>query len=225
MHLKQIEVQGFKSFADRLCLKFNDGVTCIVGPNGCGKSNVSDAIRWVLGEQRASDLRTGKGNKMDQVIFKGTNTRKPMGYCEVSLTFDNADRTLQSDTDTVVITRKMYKTGESEYYINGQRDKLKNLINLFRDTGIGKDGYSVIGQGKIDSFLTAKPEDRRQIFEEAAGISKYKASRNEAMKSLDKTQVNLDLTAERLRGYEERIAPLEKQAVIAIRAGDRKSVV
>lgn len=223
MHLKQIEVQGFKSFADRLCLKFNDGVTCIVGPNGCGKSNVSDAIRWVLGEQRASDLRTGKGNKMDQVIFKGTNTRKPMGYCEVSLTFDNADRTLQSDTDTVVITRKMYKTGESEYYINGQRDKLKNLINLFRDTGIGKDGYSVIGQGKIDSFLTAKPEDRRQIFEEAAGISKYKASRNEAMKSLDKTQVNLDLTAERLRGYEERIAPLEKQAVIAIRAGEIKS--
>ena len=223
MHLKRIEVYGFKSFADKLCLNFNDGVTCIVGPNGCGKSNVSDAIRWVLGEQRASDLRTGKGNKMDQVIFKGTSNRKPMGYCEVSLAFENMDRTLPLDTDEVVITRKMWKTGESEYYINGQRDKLKNLINLFRDTGIGKDGYSVIGQGKIDSFLTAKPEDRRQIFEEAAGISKYKASRNEALKSLEKTRVNLDLTAERLRGYEDRMEPLEKQAITAIRAGEIKA--
>ena len=223
MHLKRIEVYGFKSFADKLCLNFNDGVTCIVGPNGCGKSNVSDAIRWVLGEQRASDLRTGKGNKMDQVIFKGTSTRKPMGYCEVSLSFDNTDRTLAKDADEVVITRKMWRTGESEYYINGQKDKLKNLINLLRDTGIGKDGYSVIGQGKIDSFLTAKPEDRRQIFEEAAGISKYKASRAEAMKSLEKTQVNLDLTGERLRGYEERMEPLEQQATVAIRAGEIKT--
>ena len=139
MRLKKIDVYGFKSFADKLCLTFNDGVTCIVGPNGCGKSNISDAIRWVLGEQRASDLRTGKGNKMDQVIFKGTNNRKAMAYCEVSLTFENEDRTLNLDADEVVITRKMYRTGESEYYINGKRDLLKNLINLFRDTGIGKD--------------------------------------------------------------------------------------
>ena len=218
MHLKRIEIYGFKSFADKLCLNFNDGVTCIVGPNGCGKSNVSDAIRWVLGEQRASDLRTGKGNKMDQVIFKGTSSRKPMAYCEVSLTFENSDRTLNMDADEVIITRKMYRTGESEYYINNKRDLLKNLINLFRDTGIGKDGYSVIGQGKIDSFLTAKPEDRRQIFEEAAGISKYKANRNEALRSLEKTQMNLDVKSAVLRSYEERIEPLEKQAAVAIQA-------
>ena len=223
MHLKRLEAYGFKSFADRLCLNFNDGVTCIVGPNGCGKSNVSDAIRWVLGEQRAQDLRTGKGNKMDQVIFKGTSSRKPMGYCEVTLVFDNQDRTLNLDSDEVIITRKMYRTGESEYYINKQRDKLKNLINLFRDTGIGKDGYSVIGQGKIDSFLTAKPEDRRQIFEEAAGISKYKANRKEAINSLEKTQANLDLVIERLHGYEGRIVPLEKQALVAIKASELKN--
>ena len=223
MRLKKIDVYGFKSFADKLCLTFNDGVTCIVGPNGCGKSNISDAIRWVLGEQRASDLRTGKGNKMDQVIFKGTNNRKAMAYCEVSLTFENEDRTLNLDADEVVITRKMYRTGESEYYINGKRDLLKNLINLFRDTGIGKDGYSVIGQGKIDSFLTAKPEDRRQIFEEAAGISKYKANRTEAMRSLDKTQINLDLKTTILRSYEEQIEPLEKQAAVAIKAAGIKS--
>ena len=222
MKLKRIELYGFKSFADKLCLNFNDGVTCIVGPNGCGKSNISDAIRWVLGEQNAQDLRTGKGNKMEQVIFKGTDNRKPMSYCEVSLTFENKNRTLSINSDEVVITRKMYRTGDSEYYINRQRNKLKNIIDLLRDTGIGKDGYSVIGQGKIDSFLTAKPEDRRQIFEEAAGISKYKANRKEAMKRLEKTQTNLDLTAERLHGYESRMEPLEKQAEVARKAGELK---
>ena len=222
MHLKRLEAHGFKSFADRLVLNFNDGVTCIVGPNGCGKSNVSDAIRWVLGEQKATDLRTGKGNKMDQVIFKGTNSRKPMGYCEVTLVFDNTDRVLSIDADEVIITRKMYRTGGSEYYINKKADKLKNLINLFRDTGIGKDGYSIIGQGKIDSFLTAKPEDRRQIFEEAAGISMYKANRAEAMKSLAKTESNLVLIEGSLTSLTERINPLEKQAVVAIKAQELK---
>lgn len=222
MHLKRLEAYGFKSFADRLVLNFTDGVTCIVGPNGCGKSNISDAIRWVLGEQNAQDLRTGKGRKMDQVIFKGTTNRKPMAYCEVTLTFDNKDRTLLVDSDEVSVMRKMYRTGESEYYINNQRDKLKNLINLFRDTGIGKDGYSIIGQGKIDTFLTAKPEDRRQIFEEAAGITKYKANRKEATRSLEKTQVNLDLVTERLRSLESRMEPLKKQAIIAEKANNFK---
>lgn len=225
MHLKRIEVYGFKSFADKLILNFNDGVTCIVGPNGCGKSNISDAIRWVLGEQNAKDLRTGKGNKMEQIIFKGTDNRKPMKYCEVSLTFDNADRILQIDAEEVTITRKMYITCESEYYINRERCKLKNIIDMLRDTGIGKDGYSVIGQGKIDSFLTAKPEDRRQIFEEAAGISKYKANRKEALKNLEKTQANLDIVTERLRGYEVRMEPLEKQAAIATKAAELKGKI
>jgi chromosome segregation protein len=223
MHLKKIEAYGFKSFADKLCLEFNDGVTCIVGPNGCGKSNVSDAIRWVLGEQNAQELRTGKGNKMDQVIFKGTDNRRAMAYCEVSLVFDNTDRKLAVDADEVVITRKMYRTGESEYYINKQKDKLKNLINILRDTGIGKDGYSVIRQGKIETFLDAKPEDRRLIFEEAAGISKYKANRKEALKSLESTKTDMNLVAERLHGYETRIEPLEIQAETAEKAADLKS--
>ncbi len=215
MNLKKLEAYGFKSFADKLTLEFNSGVTCIVGPNGCGKSNVSDAIRWVLGEQSPKNLR---GKSMQEVIFNGTANRKALGYCEVSLYFDNTDRTYALDADEVIIKRKLFRSGDSEYYINNQTARLRDILDLFRDTGIGKDGYSVIGQGKIDGFLSAKPEDRRQIFEEAAGISKYKAKRIESQRKLDRTNDNLLRIKDKLDVYETRMAPLEKQSQEALRA-------
>lgn len=215
MNLKKLEAYGFKSFADKLTLEFNTGVTCIVGPNGCGKSNVSDAIRWVLGEQSPKNLR---GKSMQEVIFNGTANRKALGYCEVSLYFDNTDRTYALDADEVIIKRKLFRSGDSEYYINNQTARLRDILDLFRDTGIGKDGYSVIGQGKIDGFLSAKPEDRRQIFEEAAGISKYKAKRIESQRKLDRTNDNLLRIKDKLDVYETRMAPLEKQSQEALRA-------
>lgn len=215
MHLKKIVAYGFKSFADKMELDFNNGVTCIVGPNGCGKSNVSDAIRWVLGEQSPKILRC---KNMQEIIFNGTENRKALGYCEVSLLFDNSDRTYAVECDELNITRKLYRSGDSEYYINNEKVRLKDILDLFRDTGIGKDGYSVVGQGKIDSFLNAKPEDRRQIFEEAAGISKYKAKRLEASRKLEKTASNIEIIRGSLVSYEQRIAPLQKQAVITLKA-------
>lgn len=215
MNLKKLEAYGFKSFADKLTLEFNSGVTCIVGPNGCGKSNVSDAIRWVLGEQSPKNLR---GKSMQEVIFNGTANRKALGYCEVSLYFDNTDRTYALDADEVIIKRKLFRSGDSEYYINNETARLRDILDLFRDTGIGKDGYSVIGQGKIDGFLSAKPEDRRQIFEEAAGISKYKAKRIESQRKLDRTNDNLLRIKDKLDVYETRMAPLEKQSQEALRA-------
>lgn len=219
MNLKKIEAYGFKSFADKLTLNFNEGVTCIVGPNGCGKSNVSDAIRWVLGEQSPKNLR---GKSMQEVIFAGTENRKAMGYCEVSLFFDNADRTYAYDADEVVIKRKLFRSGDSEYYINNNLCRLRDILDLFRDTGIGKDGYSVVGQGKIDSFLSARPEDRRQIFEEAAGISKFRARRTESERKLEKTADNLLRIKDKLDVYEERMTPLRKQAEEALKARDLK---
>lgn len=215
MHLRRIEAYGFKSFADKIELDFNNGVTCIVGPNGCGKSNVSDAIRWVLGEQSAKVLRC---KNMQEIIFNGTANRKALGYCEVSLFFDNTDKTYNIDCEELTITRKLYRSGDSEYYINKEKARLKDILDLFRDTGIGKDGYSVVGQGKIDAFLSAKPEDRRQIFEEAAGISKYKAKRLEATRKLEKTANNIEIIKGSLASYEQRIAPLEKQAKITLKA-------
>lgn len=215
MNLKKLEAYGFKSFADKLTLEFNSGVTCIVGPNGCGKSNVSDAIRWVLGEQSPKNLR---GKSMQEVIFNGTANRKALGYCEVALYFDNVDRTYAIDADEVIIKRKLFRSGDSEYYINNEQSRLRDILDLFRDTGIGKDGYSVVGQGKIDSFLSAKPEDRRQIFEEAAGISKYKAKRIESQRKLDRTNDNLLRIKDKLDVYEDRMAPLEKQSQEAMRA-------
>ncbi len=219
MNIKKIEAYGFKSFADKLSLEFEKGVTCIVGPNGCGKSNVSDAIKWVLGEQSSKALR---GTSMKDVIFKGTQARKPMGYCEVSLFFDNTTRTYDINADELIITRKLYKSGESEYLINRQNARLKDIIDLFRDTGIGKDGYSVVGQGKITQFLNAKPEDRRQIFEEAAGISKYKANRLIAQRKLDSTDSYLENINFKLGTLEERIAPLTKQAEDTLKARELK---
>ncbi len=188
LYLKKVEIQGFKSFADKTEVVFNDRITAIVGPNGSGKSNISDAIRWVLGEQSVKSLR---GNKMEDVIFSGTEKRKALGYSEVSISFDNAEGKIPIEYREVVVTRRMFRSGESEYYINKNICRLKDIRELFMDTGIGKDGYSIIGQGKIDEILSNKPEDRRNIFEEAAGIIKYKAKKQEALRKLERTKTNL----------------------------------
>ena len=188
MRLKKLEIYGFKSFADRVEMRFDQGVTGIVGPNGCGKSNISDAVRWVLGEQSAKQLR---GAKMEDVIFNGTEKRRRLSYCEVILTFDNSDHSLPIEYEEVAIARRVYRTGESEYTINRAACRLKDVIDLFRDTGVGRDGYSLVGQGRVDEILSSKSEDRRQIFEEAAGIVKYRARRNEAERRMENTRMNL----------------------------------
>lgn len=188
LHLKKVSIQGFKSFADRTEIEFKRGITAIVGPNGSGKSNIADAIRWVLGEQSVKVLR---GDKMEDVIFSGTETRKALGYAEVTIVFDNRDETIPIDFQEVAITRRMFRSGESEYYINKSPCRLKDVRELFMDTGIGKDGYSIVGQGRIDEILSTKPEDRRNIFEEAAGIIKYKSKKAEAEKKLESTNNNL----------------------------------
>lgn len=188
MHLKKIYIQGFKSFANKTEIEFNNDITAIVGPNGSGKSNISDAIRWVLGEQ---SIKTLRGNKMQDVIFSGTDKRKALGYAEVTITFDNTDKTIPVDYQEIAVTRRMFRSGESEYYLNKNSCRLKDIRELFMDTGIGKDGYSIVGQGRIDEILSTKPEDRRNIFEEAAGIVKYKSKKTEAERRLNKTQENL----------------------------------
>ena len=188
LHLKKVEIQGFKSFADKVEIEFKEGITAIVGPNGRGKSNISDAIRWVLGEQSVKTLR---GNKMEDVIFSGTNIRKPLGYAEVTITFDNKDGIIPVDYQEVAITRRMFRSGESEYYLNKNSCRLKDVKEIFMDTGVGKDGYSIIGQGRVDEILSSRPEDRRNIFEEAAGIVKFKSKKIEAEKKLEKTEDNL----------------------------------
>ena len=182
MELTAIEIVGFKSFPDKIRVEFGKGVTAIVGPNGSGKSNIADAVRWVLGEQSAKTLR---GSRMEDVIFAGTERRKPLGFAQVTLFLGNEDRALPIDYDQVVIRRRLYRSGESEYMINGARCRLKDVQELLMDTGIGKDGYSMIGQGQIDQLLSSKPQDRRLIFEEAAGITKYKTRREEAEKKLE----------------------------------------
>ncbi|MDR7869916.1 MAG: chromosome segregation protein SMC [Tissierellaceae bacterium] len=188
MYLKKIDIHGFKSFADRTTIEFKDDITAIVGPNGSGKSNISDAIRWVLGEQSVKSLR---GNKMEDVIFSGTDKRRALGFAEVTIYFDNTDNSIPVDFSEVAVTRRMFRSGESEYYINKSACRLKDVRTLFMDTGIGKDGYSIIGQGRIDEVLSNKPEDRRNIFEEAAGIIKYKTKKEETERKLDRTQENL----------------------------------
>ena len=177
MYLKKLEIQGFKSFADKTIFEFRPGITAVVGPNGSGKSNIGDAVRWVLGEQSSKNLR---GNKMEDVIFAGTKSRNPSGFALVTLTIDNADRTLNVDNDIVAITRKLYRSGESEYLINGKSSRLKDISELFMDTGLGKDGYSIIGQGRIAEIVSAKSSERREIFEEASGISKFRYKKSEA---------------------------------------------
>lgn len=214
MKFQKIELRGFKSFADKVEIPFQQGVTAIIGPNGCGKSNVADAIRWTLGEQSAKTLR---GKSMQDVIFAGTENRKSMSYCEVSLQFDNSDKKLFPSLafDEVVVTRKLDRSGLSEYYINRTRCRMKDIINLFHDTGIGKEGYSIIGQGRIDEILSAKPDDRRNIFEEAAGIAKFRAQRTEAERKLERTAMNLQTANEIISEIERQLNPLRKQAETA----------
>ena len=171
MFLKSLEIRGFKSFADKTELKFKKGVTAVVGPNGSGKSNISDSVRWVLGEQSVKTLR---GGKMEDVIFAGTQFRKPVSLAQVSLTLDNEDGGLSTEYNEVTVARRIYRSGETEYLINGSKCRLKDITQLFMDTGIGKEGYSLIGQGKIEAVLSGKPEERRNLIEEAAGIVKFK---------------------------------------------------
>ncbi len=209
MNFKKIELAGFKSFADKIEIKFDSGVTAIVGPNGCGKSNVADAIRWVLGEQSSKNLR---GTSMQDVIFNGTEKRKSLSYCEVTLTFDNTDRYFNYDYDEVAITRKLYRSGESAYLINRQDCRLKDIINLLYDSGIGKDGYSIIGQGKVEQIISSKPEDRRSIFEDAAGISKFKSRKVEAERRLERTRDNIARVNDIVSEIERQMGPMKKQA-------------
>jgi chromosome segregation protein len=209
MLLKSLELHGFKTFPDKIKLTFDRGITSIVGPNGSGKSNISDAIRWVLGEQSAKTLRC---SKMEDVVFNGTDKRKKTGYAEVTLTIDNRDRVLQFDGDEVAVTRRYYRSGESEYLINKATVRLRDIHELFMDTGLGRDGYSMIGQGKIDSIVASKSEERREIFEEASGISRYRYRKTEAERKLKNTEENLVRLRDIVGELEDRVEPLRKQS-------------
>lgn len=209
MRLKSLEIYGFKSFADKTEITFDKGITGIVGPNGSGKSNIADAVRWALGEQSVKALR---GGRMQDVIFGGTQKRKPMPYCEVSLIFDNEDGMLKSPYTEVMVTRRAYRNGEGEYYLNKTSCRLKDIIELFRDTGIGREGYSIIGQGRIDDILSAKSEERRSVFEEAAGIMTYRTRKEEAERNLDKTRDNLSRVNDIIDEIGSRLDPLKEQA-------------
>ena len=209
MRLKSLEVQGFKTFPDKTKLSFENGITSVVGPNGSGKSNISDAIRWVLGEQSPKSLRC---SRMEDVVFNGTDKRKRTGYAEVTLNIDNSDRFLEFDGDEIAVTRRYYRSGESEYLINKAAVRLKDINELFMDTGLGRDGYSMIGQGKIDSIVSSKSEDRREIFEEAAGISKYRYRKIDAERKLKNTEDNLLRLRDIVTELEERVGPLQKQS-------------
>ncbi len=209
MYFKKLSLQGFKSFADPVTIEFDRGITCVVGPNGSGKSNISDALRWVLGEQSPKMLR---GGKMDEVIFAGTDERKSKGMAEVSLVIDNTDHSLPVDFDEVSITRRMYRSGESEYLINGTQCRLRDIRELIMDTGIGVDGYSIIGQGKISEIISGRPESRREIFEEVAGIVKYRTKKAEAEKKLIATSANLERVNDIINELGQRIEPLRDAA-------------
>ena len=225
MRLKSIDIHGFKSFPDRTKLNFNDGITAVVGPNGSGKSNIADAVRWVLGEQ---STRTLRGGKMEDVIFGGTQTRKSQGYASVAITIDNADRSLDMESDEVVITRNLYRSGESEYKINGANVRLKDINELLMDTGLGRDGYSIIGQGRISDIVSAKSTDRREIIEEAAGISKFRYRKTEAERRLVLAQDNLLRLNDILLELDSRIEPLKAQSQKALKyiefAGEKKDL-
>ena len=209
MYLKSIEIQGFKSFANKINFQFHNGITGIVGPNGSGKSNVADAVRWVLGEQRSKQLR---GGSMQDVIFAGTELRKPLSYAYVAITLDNSDHQLPIDYNEVTVARRLYRSGESEYIINGTTCRLKDVNELFYDTGIGKEGYSIIGQGQIDKILSGKPEERRELFDEAAGIVKFKRRKYTATKKLEEEKANLVRVSDILAELEKQIGPLERQS-------------
>ena len=212
MYLKRIEIQGFKSFANKIVFDFHNGITGIVGPNGSGKSNVSDAVRWVLGEQSAKQLR---GGNMQDVIFAGTELRKPLGFAYVAITLDNSDHKLDIDFKEVTVSRRLFRSGESEYLINGSACRLKDISELFFDTGIGKDGYSIIGQGQVDKILNGRPEERRELFDEAAGITKFKRRKGLALKKLESERESLVRVNDILAELEKQVGPLEKQAKVA----------
>ncbi|MDE6518279.1 MAG: AAA family ATPase, partial [Acetatifactor sp.] len=212
MYLKRLEIHGFKSFANKINFQFHNGSTGIVGPNGSGKSNVADAVRWVLGEQLIKQLR---GASMQDVIFSGTETRKPLSYAYVAITLDNSDHQLAIDFDEVTVARRIYRSGESEYLINGAPSRLKDVNELFYDTGIGKEGYSIIGQGQIDKILSGKPEERRELFDEAAGIVKFKRRKAAAQNKLESEKQNLIRVTDILSELEKQIGPLERQSEVA----------
>lgn len=210
LNFERIELQGFKSFADKVKIELLDGITGIVGPNGCGKSNVADAIKWVLGEQSAKTMR---GTSMQDVIFNGTEKRKSLSYCEVSLYFNNSEKIFSDlDFSEVVMTRKLYRSGESEYFLNKQPCRLKDIIDALHSCGVSKDGYTVIEQGKVTEIFSAKPEDRRAIFEEAVGISKTKRDRKETMAKLARTGDNITRVNDIITERERQLEPLKKQA-------------
>ena len=209
MYLKRLEMYGFKSFADKTVLEFMPGITTVIGPNGSGKSNISDCIRWILGEQSMKSLR---GQKSEDIIFSGTQNRKSLGFAEGSIVIDNTDGSLPIDYNEVVITRRIYRSGETGYFINKTPCRLKDILELFMDTGIGRDGYSIIGQGKIDEILSNKSEDRRHIFEEAAGIVKYRTRKQESEKKLESTKLNLLRINDILTEIEGNLEPLKIQA-------------
>ena len=209
MVLKSLILQGFKSFPDKTEIKFLGGMTAIVGPNGSGKSNISDAIRWVLGEQSSRSLR---GAKMEDVIFGGTARRGPVGFAEVSLILDNSECVFRSEFTEIMVTRRYYRSGESEYFLNKKHCRLRDIHELFMDTGLGRDGYSIIGQGRIDEILSLKSEDRREIFEEAAGITKFRYRKEEAERKLAATEENLTRIRDLYDELERQVGPLGKQA-------------
>lgn len=225
MVLKTLEMQGFKSFPDRTELNFGKGITAVVGPNGSGKSNISDAVRWVLGETSTKSLR---GSKMEDVIFGGTSTRKALGFAQVQLTLDNSDHTLKDRGDIVTVSRRYYRSGESEYKIDGENVRRRDIHELFMDTGLGSDGYSMVGQGKIDSIISQKNEDRRELFEEAAGISLFRHKRTDATRRLDQAQENLVRLLDILGELESRVGPLKKQSEKAAQflelSGEKKTL-
>ena len=209
MYLKRLELQGFKSFADKTVLDFKPGITTVIGPNGSGKSNISDSIRWVLGEQSMKSLR---GSKTEDVIFAGTQNRKSLGFAEASIIIDNSDGKLPIEFTEVTVTRRIYRSGESGYFINKTPCRLKDILELFMDTGIGKDGYSIIGQGKIDEILSNKSEERRHVFEEAAGIVKYRTRKAESEKKLEQSKLNLLRINDILVEIEQNLDPLKIQS-------------
>src|SRR3989449_9753686 len=209
MHLQSLELFGFKSFADKTIFNFHEGVTAIVGPNGCGKSNVLDAVRWALGDQSAKSLR---GDEMADVIFNGADTRNPLGFAEVSLTFNDCTTELGVDWHDVRVTRRVYRDGNSEYLLNKTPCRLRDIQNLFADTGIARAAYSMMEQGKIDMILSSRPEDRRAVFEEAAGITKYRNQKREALRKLEATEANLLRIGDVIKEVKRQIGSLQRQA-------------
>jgi chromosome segregation protein len=209
MHLQSLELFGFKSFADKTAFNFHQGVTAIVGPNGCGKSNVLDAVRWALGEQSAKSLR---GDEMADVIFNGADTRKPVGFAEVSLTFTDCAEELGIEWHDVRVTRRVYRDGNSEYLLNKTPCRLRDIQSLFADTGVARTAYSMMEQGRIDMILSSRPEDRRAVFEEAAGITKYKTQKREALRKLEATEANLLRIGDVIKEVKRQIGSLQRQA-------------